>query len=85
MLDGPGNQLWAYHDQPRVYDAWDLEGDYRRAGQQLKAEKIEIVEAGGQRGALRVTYRVGAQHHRPVDAAVVELAAHRLRHPARLA
>jgi alpha-mannosidase len=59
-LDGPGNQLWAYHDQPRVYDAWDLEGDYRRHGEQLKAERIEIVEAGGQRGALRVTYRVGA-------------------------
>ncbi len=59
-LGGAGNQLWAYHDQPRVYDAWDLEGDYRRAGQQLKAEKIEIVEDGGQRGALRVTYRVGA-------------------------
>jgi alpha-mannosidase len=59
-LDGAGNQLWAYHDQPRVYDAWDLEGDYRRTGDQLKAEKIEIVEAGGQRGALRVTYRTGA-------------------------
>jgi len=59
-LDGPGNQLWTYRDQPRVYDAWDLEGDYRRAGEQLRAEKIEIVEAGGQRGALRVTYRTGA-------------------------
>jgi alpha-mannosidase len=59
-LDGPGNQLWTYHDQPRVYDAWDLEGDYRRAGAPLKAEKIEIAETGGQRGALRVTYRTGA-------------------------
>ena len=58
-LAGPGNQLWAFHDQPRVYDAWDLEGDYRRTGEQLRAEKIEIVEPGGQRAALRVTYRTG--------------------------
>jgi alpha-mannosidase len=59
-LGGPGNQVWAYHDQPRVYDAWDLEGDYRRTGEQLKAGRIEIAEAGGQRGALRITWRVGA-------------------------
>ena len=26
-LDGRGNQIWAYRDQPRNYDAWDIEGD----------------------------------------------------------
>ena len=56
-LAGRGNQIWAYRDQPRVYDAWDIEGDYRRAGEALTAESIEIVEAGGQRGALRIVRR----------------------------
>ncbi|HEY1447675.1 MAG TPA: glycoside hydrolase family 38 C-terminal domain-containing protein, partial [Caulobacteraceae bacterium] len=57
-LAGRGNQIWAYHDQSRDYDAWDIEGDYERRGEEIKAEAIEIVESGGQRGALRVTRRV---------------------------
>ena len=28
MLDGPGNQLWAYVDKPRAWDAWDLDERY---------------------------------------------------------
>jgi len=56
-LAGRGNQIWAWRDQPRVYDAWDIEGDYRRAGEQVTAEAIETVEAGGQRGALRIVRR----------------------------
>ncbi|MGH6971498.1 MAG: alpha-mannosidase, partial [Caulobacteraceae bacterium] len=60
-LAGRGNQIWAYRDQPRTYDAWDLEGDYRRSGEELLAEgEIEIVEDGGQRGALRIRRRFGA-------------------------
>jgi alpha-mannosidase len=58
-LDGRGNQIWAYHDQPRVYDAWDVEGDYERTGEELAAESIEIAEAGGQRGSLRIVRRIG--------------------------
>ncbi|HUO11800.1 MAG TPA: glycoside hydrolase family 38 C-terminal domain-containing protein, partial [Caulobacteraceae bacterium] len=56
-LSGRGNQIWAWRDQPRVYDAWDIEGDYRRAGEEVTAQSIEIVEAGGQRGALRIVRR----------------------------
>jgi len=56
-LAGRGNQLWAYRDQPRVYDAWDIEGDYRKHGEEVAADAIEVVEAGGQRGAVRVTRR----------------------------
>jgi alpha-mannosidase len=59
-LDGPGNQIWAYHDQPRVYDAWDIEGDYRRTGEPVLADAVEVVETGGQRGALKVVRRFGA-------------------------
>jgi alpha-mannosidase len=60
VLDGRGNQIWAYRDQPRDYDAWDTEGDYQRSGQELSAASIEIAEAGGQRGALRITRGIGA-------------------------
>ena len=27
-LDGRGNQIWAYVDKPRDFDAWDIEEDY---------------------------------------------------------
>ena len=57
-LAGRGNQIWAYHDQSRDYDAWDLEGDYERRGEEMMAEAIEVVEAGPQRGALRITRRI---------------------------
>ncbi|HXV01062.1 MAG TPA: glycoside hydrolase family 38 C-terminal domain-containing protein [Caulobacteraceae bacterium] len=58
VLTGRGNQVWAYHDQPRNYDAWDIEGDYRRRGEEALATAIEIAEAGSQRGAIRITRRV---------------------------
>src|SRR5579871_2099453 len=57
-LAGRGNQIWAYHDQPREYDAWDVEGDYQRSGEEVAADSIEIVESGPQRGALRIIRRV---------------------------
>jgi alpha-mannosidase len=60
VLDGRGNQIWAYRDQPRDYDAWDVEGDYQRAGEEIAAESIEVAEAGGQRGALRIVRKVNA-------------------------
>jgi alpha-mannosidase len=57
-LAGRGNQIWAYHDQSRDYDAWDIESDYERRGEEVKAQAIEVVEAGGQRGAVKITRRV---------------------------
>jgi len=59
VLDGRGNQIWAYHDQSRDYDAWDVEEDYQRAGEEVTASAIEIAEAGGQRGALKITRKIG--------------------------
>jgi alpha-mannosidase len=58
VLDGRGNQIWAYHDQPRNYDAWDIEADFERRGQEIAAESIEIVEQGPQRASLLVTRRI---------------------------
>jgi alpha-mannosidase len=58
-LAGRCNQIWAYRDQPRVYDAWDIEDDYRLSGEELAAQAIETVEPGGQRGAIRIVRRIG--------------------------
>jgi alpha-mannosidase len=58
VLADRGNQIWAYHDQPRNYDAWDLEADYERSGAEVPADSIEIVEHGPQRAALRITRRI---------------------------
>ncbi len=54
-LAGRGNQLWAYVDKPRVYDAWELEETYEREGEEIGGvESIEIVEGGPLRAAVRV-------------------------------
>lgn len=54
-LTEPGNQLWAYIDKPRAWDAWDVDEAYEREGERLTAvDKIEAVERGPLRGAIRV-------------------------------
>ncbi len=60
-MAGRGNQIWAWRDQSRGSTTpGTLEGDYRRAGEEVLASSIEIVEAGGQRGALKIVRRFGA-------------------------
>jgi alpha-mannosidase len=55
VLAGRGNQLWAYVDKPRTYDAWDIEENYETAGEEIGGiQAIEIVETGPLRGAVRV-------------------------------
>ena len=51
-LDGRGNQIWAYVDKPRNWDAWDVEDDYDRNG-----EEIAAVVAGDRRGRRRTAPR----------------------------
>jgi alpha-mannosidase len=54
-LAGRGNQLWAFVDKPRTYDAWDIEENYENEGSEIGGvEAIEVVEAGPLRGAVRV-------------------------------
>jgi alpha-mannosidase len=55
VLADRGNQLWAYSDKPRNWDAWDIEDDYSRSGTEIVAGKIEVVERGPHRVAVRVT------------------------------
>ena len=58
VLAGRGNQLWAYVDKPRLYDAWEIDVSYADAGQELgPAESIEVTEAGPHRAAIRVVRR----------------------------
>jgi alpha-mannosidase len=58
VLDGRGNQLWAYVDKPRLFDAWEIDPDYAEDGHDLApAESLEVVERGPHRGAIRVEWR----------------------------
>jgi len=58
-LAGRGNQLWVYpQDKPRNWDAWDVEEDYEKSGEEIVAlEKIEIAASGPHYAALRVSRR----------------------------
>jgi alpha-mannosidase len=52
---GRGNQLWAYVDKPRRWDAWDIEASYADEGAELLAtEPLRVVEHGPHRVAVRV-------------------------------
>jgi alpha-mannosidase len=57
VLAGRANQLWAYADKPREWDAWDIDEDYEREGEEIPAQEIRVVEKGPLRAALRVVRR----------------------------
>jgi alpha-mannosidase len=58
VLAGRGNQLWAYIDKPRAWNAWDIDEGYEREGQEIReVEAIRIVETGPLRAAARVARR----------------------------
>lgn len=58
VLDGRGNQLWAYVDKPREWDAWDIDQDYELEGEELGADgAVEVVEDGPLRASVRVERR----------------------------
>jgi len=56
--NGRANQLQAFKDTPKQWDAWDIDPEY--AGRQidlLKVRGLKVVEAGPLRGTLRVEHR----------------------------
>jgi len=59
VLDGPGNRLVLYRDQPREYDAWDIEEDVYAVGDELPAPESEVVESGPVRATVRQTRSFG--------------------------
>lgn len=58
-IAGRANQLWAYRqDKPRNWDAWDLEEDYARSGEEVTdVASIDVVAATPAYGAIRVVRR----------------------------
>ena len=56
LFSDRGNQLWAYTDRPRAWDAWDIDETYENAGFEIDdVDSVDVVEHGPLRGALRVT------------------------------
>src|SRR5829696_8906082 len=76
VLEGRGNQLWAYVDKTREWDAWDIDESYEQEGQEIGGvQGIEVLESGPLRAAVRVhrtwrdsrivqTYRLSAGSRR---------------------
>ena len=61
VLAGRGNQVWAYVDKPRNWDAWDVDAGYEADGRELVATAPpHVVEAGPHRAAVRVERALGA-------------------------
>lgn len=53
-----GNQLWAYSDRPRNWDAWDIATDYENYGEEIKdVEYIKVLEEGPARASIEVKKR----------------------------
>ncbi|MBF6595055.1 MAG: alpha-mannosidase [Thermaceae bacterium] len=65
VLAGRGNQLWAYTDIPREWDAWEIDAAYAQDGQEVLATKAPRV---AQKGALEARIAV----ERGLDGATIE-------------
>jgi alpha-mannosidase len=58
VLDGRANQLWAYTDKPRNWEAWDVDEGYEQEGEEISGvERVEVVENGPLRASVRVVRR----------------------------
>ena len=59
-LAGRGNQIRAYVDKPRLFDAWDIEEDYAAQSEEIVASgSAEIIERGPHRAAIRIVRKFG--------------------------
>lgn len=60
-LAGRGNQIWAFTDKPRYFDAWDIEEDYEANGTEILATTpAKVIESGPHRVAVRIHRHFGA-------------------------
>jgi alpha-mannosidase len=56
VLAGRANQLWAYTDKPRNWEAWDVDQGYEQEGEEISGvESVEVVEDGPLRASVRVS------------------------------
>jgi alpha-mannosidase len=55
VLAAHANQLWAYTDKPRNWEAWDVDEGYEQEGEEISSvERIEVTESGPLRASVRV-------------------------------
>jgi alpha-mannosidase len=53
---GCGNELVAFQDTPKDYDAWNIDADFEKVFTNLdKADSVELVDRGPLRASIRVT------------------------------
>jgi alpha-mannosidase len=58
VLAGRANQLWAYTDKPRNWEAWDVDEGYEQEGEEISGvESVEVTEGGPLRASVRVVRR----------------------------
>jgi alpha-mannosidase len=51
-----GNELIAFHDKPKMFDAWNIDADFDKSFTKLDmADSVKLVEDGPLRAAIRVT------------------------------
>ena len=51
-----GNELIAFKDTPKDYDAWNIDADFDKVFTKLdKADSVELVEKGPLKAVIRVT------------------------------
>ncbi|WP_297859919.1 glycoside hydrolase family 38 C-terminal domain-containing protein [Meiothermus sp.] len=60
VLAGRGNQIWAYTDVPRYWEAWDVDASYMREGHEIAASEVKLIEAGPLRAGIWVERKLGA-------------------------
>jgi alpha-mannosidase len=54
---GCGNQLQAFHDQPKNFDAWNINPDYEQHPYDLgPARSVRLIESGPLRAVIQVTH-----------------------------
>jgi alpha-mannosidase len=58
-----GNQLQAFHDLPKSWDAWNIDADYQQQPYDLgPATSVRLIEAGPLRATVRVEHATKASH-----------------------
>ncbi|WP_175418080.1 glycoside hydrolase family 38 C-terminal domain-containing protein [Marinitoga sp. 1138] len=56
LFEGKGNVLTLYEDIPFAWGAWDIDYNYKKFGEILKAKKISVVESGKLRKVIKLEY-----------------------------
>lgn len=59
VFSEPANQLVLYKDIPVYWDAWDINYNYDKHGEEIKASDVKLIEFGPVRKVVRARYRIG--------------------------